>query len=284
MNLLHEYDNGNCHVQLFDDGTKIREYDGDPQPVFPESIDLKLTNKCDLNCTFCHEEATADGAHANIDWLRRILYELPAGVEIALGGGNPLVYPNLADLLLSMKTHGLVMNMTVNAKHLMPYHTDLLQYRERLGWITALGISYASGCDDAIREASDNNTVVHFIAGVHRIEDLERLNPQKALILGYKQHGRGKGHEVDQSDWRDRIAALMTQHALAFDNLALVQLNIKNKIDPAIWDKHYMGDDGTFTMYVDAVKQQFAKSSISPRYDAAGLSLYELFAWVRQCA
>ena len=29
------------------------------------------------------------------------------------------------------------------------------------------------------------------------------------------------------------------------------------------WKAHYMGDDGSFTMYIDLVKEEFAKNSTS---------------------
>lgn len=50
---------------------------------------------------------------------------------------------------------------------------------------------------------------------------------------------------------------------LSFDNLALEQLNIKKYVSPEDWKAHYMGDDGSFTMYIDLVKEEFAKNSTS---------------------
>ena len=47
---------------------------------------------------------------------------------------------------------------------------------------------------------------------------------------------------------------------LSFDNLALEQLNIKKYVSPEDWKTHYMGDDGSFTMYIDLVKEEFAKN------------------------
>ena len=33
--------------------------------------------------------------------------------------------------------------------------------------------------------------------------------------------------------------------------------------DKKEWEEFYMGDDGNFTMYIDLVNQEFAKSSVS---------------------
>lgn len=51
--IFYQYKNGNTLVTLLNDGTKIREYEGTPISEFPESIDIKITNYCDLACSFC---------------------------------------------------------------------------------------------------------------------------------------------------------------------------------------------------------------------------------------
>jgi len=44
------------------------------------------------------------------------------------------------------------------------------------------------------------------------------------------------------------------------------------------WDKYYMGDEFTFSMYIDAVNQQFAPSSTSnERESFNNYSLIEYF-------
>lgn len=58
MEILNQYINGNTLVTIYNDGTKIREYNKDPQPEFPESIDLKITDYCDMGCPYCHESST----------------------------------------------------------------------------------------------------------------------------------------------------------------------------------------------------------------------------------
>ena len=50
---------------------------------------------------------------------------------------------------------------------------------------------------------------------------------------------------------------------MSFDNLALKQLNIKQYLTDEEWDRFYCGTDGAFTMYIDAVKQEYAPTSRS---------------------
>ena len=55
---------------------------------------------------------------------------------------------------------------------------------------------------------------------------------------------------------------------ISFDNLAIKQLEPKRLMSEKDYKEFYMGDDGAFTCYVDAVNRQFAKSSVSTeRYD-----------------
>ena len=54
MEVLGSYKNGNYNVKIFKDGTKIRFNNLDNlTPEKPESMDLKITNKCDMGCKFC---------------------------------------------------------------------------------------------------------------------------------------------------------------------------------------------------------------------------------------
>ena len=49
VDLIGEYINGNYTVKIYEDGTKIRETKEDEFiSSFPESIDLKITNRCNM--------------------------------------------------------------------------------------------------------------------------------------------------------------------------------------------------------------------------------------------
>ena len=109
----------------------------------------------------------------------------------------------------------------------------------------------------------------------------------KILILGYKEFRRGKDYyspEVEQLK-RDTLNFLpnMVGHfkVISFDNLALQQLDCKRLLTSEEWQKFYMGNDGHFTMYIDAVNKEFARSSISTlRYKLTD-DIKEMFDTVR---
>lgn len=288
--VLAKYQNGNCFVELFGDGTTTRSWEGDSAPKFPCSMDLKITDFCDAGCQFCHEQSTRMGVHAKVDDIFRIVDGLPAGVELAIGGGNPLAHPSLRVILEEMRYRGLVPNVTINALHLGRFAKEVKGLRKD-GLLFGLGVSFAKGLEDAIESISDSNTVVHLIAGIHSPWDalrMARKRPVKILVLGYKKFGFGSNFYSDAVDrslgaWRYWIGSVMGHpNALtSFDNLALEQLRIKSIIPSPVWDENYMGDDGTFTMYVDAVRMEFAPTSTSRRTPCRNLGIAEMFAEIK---
>ena len=50
---------------------------------------------------------------------------------------------------------------------------------------------------------------------------------------------------------------------MSFDNLAVQQLDVSRLVSAETWREQYMGDDGSFTMYVDAVNREYAVCSVS---------------------
>ena len=104
--ILGEYDNGNYHVTIYEDGTKVRETFDENATEFiaeyPECMDVKITNRCGKNCSFCHENSTPDGEHGEI-LTAKFWNTLKPYTEIAIGGGNPLEHPDLVTFLIKLK-------------------------------------------------------------------------------------------------------------------------------------------------------------------------------------
>lgn len=251
MNLLYSYKNWDYSTSIYSDWTKVREWDGVAQ--FPENIDIKITNYCDLGCPFCHENSTTAGKHWDIDRLLPILKQLPKGVEFAIGWGNPLSHPELPKLLKELKSSWYIPNLTVNVAHFGQLTPEILQY------IYGLGISYGNGIPESITPDTYEHIVIHTIAGVHSTGQIHSLLERwfKVLILWYKNYWRGKTYLSDKirdsiNDLRTHIWELLTEGFLSFDNLALEQLNVRRFFTPQTRAERYMWDEGTFTMYLDA--------------------------------
>lgn len=292
MKKIGTYVNGNTIVTIYRDGTKVRRINGDvPMPEFPESIDLKITNRCDLGCPMCAEMSTPDGTHAILN--RFLLQTIRPYTELAIGGGNPLEHPNLVRFLSQMRDQKVICNLTVNVKHFMK-HTDLLRNLINAELIHGIGISIPNKVpkDFDVPECF-SNAIIHTIAGYTPIETFIQLEDRdlNLLILGFKNKGKGAAcMDGNISDFAANTAMLSDYilsarkrfKAIAFDNLAIQQLMIKSKMPAKEYKKFYMGDDGEFTMYIDLVSDTFAPSSThKPRRINSG-SISVLFDQVRK--
>lgn len=291
---LGTYVNGNTIVAIYNDGSKERYLPDDvpASPEFPESIDLKITNRCDLGCVMCHECSTPDGTHADLN--DPILDSLHPYTELAIGGGNPLEHPGLYDFLQRMYGKGIICNITVNAVHFMK-HIDYLYRLDDIGLIHGLGISVPSvipaGFYDAVRKFP--NAVIHTIAGLTPMEVYRKLSDRdlNLLILGYKNKGRGEKllhHKIvdiaETTRKLEDIVMSFPQHfkGVGFDNLAVLQLNMKDKLTQQQWDNLYLGDDGEFTMYIDLVNHRASASSIDVAVPFTSDSIDEVFRMVQK--
>lgn len=269
---LAHYRNGNYDVFLFEDGTKIRYTEEDEfEPEFAENIDVKLTDRCSgTNCSWCHEGSGPEGKQGDLNLP--FFDTLKPGTEVACGGGDVLEHPGLDAFLERMKKQGVVCNMTVNQIHFLQSY-DRIKRLVDGGLVKGLGLSLAIPTDSFIEKAKEfENVVIHVIAGLFSESDFNKLKGKglKLLILGYKDFRRGHsykekfGASIERSiEWLSSHLSEVTDdfEVVSFDNLALEQLNVKNKVSKEYWERHYMGDDGRFTFYVDCVRKEFARDS-----------------------
>lgn len=272
MKLLGKVHNGNYDIYMFDNGTKIRKNNLNFfKPEKPESMDLKITNKCDKGCPFCHEASVSNGENGDIMNMKFIDTLLPF-TELAIGGGNPLEHPDLIPFLKKCKALKLIPNMTVNQVHFMKNFEDIKKMIDE-HLIYGLGVSLVTITDEFLEKVKQiPNAVIHMINGVHTIDDFRKLYDKqlKILILGYKEFRRGKTYyneEVEFEKERNYVfLPEIVEHfkVVSFDNLSLEQLKVKDMLSKKDWDTLYMGGDGQFTMFVDAVTKTFSKSSTTP--------------------
>ena len=271
MKLLGNYENGNYRVSIFDDGTKIKETDElEFIAQFPESMDVKITNYCDRNCLWCHEDSSIEGQHGDI-LNAEFIQTLRPYTEMAIGGGNPLSHPQLLAFLIQLKEQNIIANITVNQYHFMQ-NLRLLKDLTRMKLIWGLGVSFQHYCTDFIEAISKfPNAVLHIINGITKLDDIQKMYGKdlKILILGYKQFRRGNDYysqsiEDIKKQTYDAITDIINGFkVVSFDNLAIAQLEVRRLVTDEQWNEFYMGDDGSHTMYVDLVNRKFALNSTS---------------------
>lgn len=94
MRVLGKYKNGNYMVTILEDGTKIRcTEENEFIPTFAENMDIKLCNRCDAGCPWCHEGSTPDGALGDI-MNEEFINTLHPYQEVACLSGDTYVYNN----------------------------------------------------------------------------------------------------------------------------------------------------------------------------------------------
>lgn len=292
MNLLGEYQNGNYKVTIFEDGTKIRETinpdDDKFLSEFPECMDVKITNYCDIGCPYCHENSTTNGLHGDILQVD-FINSLRPFTELAIGGGNPLSHPDLIEFLKVLKAKNIIANLTVNQKHFID-NQIMLQYLVNEKLIYGLGVSLTKTTDELVMDLNMfPNAVLHIINGVVSIEDLQELYDQdfKVLILGYKEFRRGNDYYSNRVEknkqqlYRELPNIIKRFKVVSFDNLAIEQLNVKRLMSDKQWNEFYMGDDGQFTMYIDMVNKEFARCSVSDKRHKLMNNIKDMFQIVK---
>lgn len=242
----------------------------------------------------CHEMSTVEGKHGDLEKGLSLFQQLPAGTELAIGGGNPLSHPDVVPFLEGLKAAGVIANMTMNQLHFKRYGAQLIDLLQaQLIW--GLGISYhpkSIEVTQAVLEHTEND-VFHLIIGVHTLADLDKLcayrKPLRVLLLGYKEFGRGNdyfgehGSAIERNirEWYHQLPRYFSKEniTLSFDNLAIKQLKVRRFFTQEGWDRFYMGDDATFTFYIDLVESVYGGSSTAQtRYPLGSQTIQSIFA------
>ena len=267
----------------------------DFKPDFPDSIDLKISNRCSSGCPYCHESSTKDGDICNTKELFKHLNELPKEpIEIAIGGGNVLESKEeLIEVLEWCKNRGHRPRITVNEDTI---NDDVdVEYLETLinRYGVALGVSLRPGMsEDRLKKVVgliqsgymlERSIVYHIICGAFPLDLLEKLCTgwesifcsRKILFLGFKNFGRAKDNGIKPEkleDFERLVKKLILQsreghgawngtNTYGFDNLAIEQLNIESALLGREFGDIFMGPEFSCSMYVDGVKGEYAKTS-----------------------
>lgn len=292
--LLHKYQNGNYTVRLYNDGTKIRENNLDFfSPDFAESIDCTITTKCDGKCQYCYLCCNENGIHADLN--QPIFDTVHAGTEMAING-NDLSHPDLENFLIRMKDKGVIVNITINQRHLHQ-HLDTLKDWQNRQLVWGIGVSLVNSKDKTLYKdiRKLKNVVIHVIDGLFTKDDLENMKNKdiKLLILGFKHVGKGIEYYNTHKEEIDSNIEFLRYHlydykqyynGFGFDSLANEDLHIRELVGEEKWALYHMGEEGEFTFFVDAVNKKFAISSMelaNDQYDFLD-NLDDMFKFVRE--
>ena len=192
--------------------------------------------------------------------------------------------PDLMEFLYTMKAQNVFVNATINQRHFMSeYGQQFIKFLYKMDLIKGIGISLVDPTEEGFINTVKEypNAIIHVIAGVTKQHDIKYMMDKglKLLILGYKHKGRGnnfyKNHMYNieaKIYYLEQDVMRLTDHfeVVSFDNLALEQLHMRDKVSGKDWEMFYAGNDGTVTFYIDLVEGTFARSSLSEKHYPIG--------------
>jgi radical SAM protein with 4Fe4S-binding SPASM domain len=179
----------------------------------PTLVDFQITNRCYMNCSHCYASSTPDGKHASLDDVKRVIdNSVDCGVcQIALGGGEPLLHPDIYEILDYCHEKGIVPNLSTNGMHLTKKNLLMLKH-----YCGAVAVSLENtgekchqwrrvGCEhihNVIRKFKSYAipTVIQITLGEANFGDLDHLvdfcldypHLYGVIFLAYKPVGRGE--------------------------------------------------------------------------------------------
>jgi len=158
----------------------------------PRFVTLKPTLRCNLRCEFCRFVANGD-VFGKRDWLdiadwERIIAELaPFQPYVCLTGGEPTMFPEIAQLIRAIKGHGMTCVMTTNGTMLSQRAPELMESPPD---VIILSIDGPREVHDQVRMVDGTfDRAMKGVQTLHRLKQ-ERRRPTPYLIINSAITGR----------------------------------------------------------------------------------------------
>ena len=164
----------------------------DGMSLAPRFVTLKPTLRCNLRCEFCRFVANGD-VFGKRDWMeiedwRRIIDEIaPYNPYICITGGEPTMYPQIAELIAHIKSHGLTCVMTTNGTLLQHRAEDIIKSPPD---IIVLSIDGPREVHDSVRMV--DGTFDKAMKGIQKLHELKQKHCKETprLIINSAITGR----------------------------------------------------------------------------------------------
>ena len=292
--MLTKYRNGNYAVMMGYDGTKIRLCaEGTYKPKFPEIVELRVTNRCDVGCPYCYDNASPNGLHGDI-LNDSFIKSIPKGVEVEISGGNPMTHPNLCELITTLHSNGCPVCLVLNQKHFMDNY-DAVEFLCENDFVYRVKASSNEPTPEFISAVKRIDRVfVSVITGVINRPMLERLYDKqiKLFICGYRKFRRGATYYL--GDVGVLLDARTQWLSDSFDDIVkhfdVVELD-RNAVKMLVQDTssisdavNMLGKEGEFNMFVDCVGKKFGSdvSAHLEKYDHTKDTIFDMFNKIQE--
>jgi hypothetical protein len=164
-------------------------YNEFPSPS-PETVDISITNRCDFGCPYCYQDSKPRIKHGSRDLVATVLKGFETvPYQIAIGGGEPTLHPDLPAILREARELGTVPNFTTNGQKLS---SEVIKATNDVCGGVAMTYHTHKGFDwfrkhyKQLREALTCQVNVHLIADAHIVEgikDLIRLQDEMNRVI-----------------------------------------------------------------------------------------------------
>lgn len=231
----------------------------------PRVVQFGITNSCNLACTFCSRDLTAQSGWTS-DQAFTVLSELAqAGVlEVAFGGGEPWTFPNFADLVCRLhdKT-ALAINLTTNGLAMTP--ARLAAIKGKYGQIR-LSLYENNDWRSKVTELVEAKARfgVNYLVTPARLADLEKtvlelasLGCRDILLLSY--NGSDAALHLDAQS-AQKLAERVAMIARALKNKCQIKLDVcwgdRMEGVPRLFDRQDCGAGRDFIVLTSDKKLQ----------------------------
>lgn len=263
---------------LFDryNGAKIRmTFEGDKartvepvRPNAPELVDVKITDFCTFNCSYCYQGSTEKGQHADKHELETLAYNLGQAevFEVAIGGGEPTLHPDFVSILGTFQYAGVTANFTTRNLQWLKDEEKRAKILDRCG-------AFAFSADDAnkvraflslvdVLNVKREKVAVQYVIGsasqctFESIIKLCDAHDVRLILLGFKTNGRGaKAYRYD-NEWIEKL-----RRGWVGVDTAIIQEHEAALKARGVQAQLYTRNEGEFSMYIDAVAKKAGPSS-----------------------
>lgn len=172
----------------------------------PVSVQIQLTDRCNLRCEFCYNSLVHKEAELSFDEVCDILDQIRAlgTLYVCLTGGEPTLHPRFFDICREIKARGFALEMITNGTLMCEAHYDFLaEVKPRYVAISVHGMN-ADSHERLTRTPESFARTMHSIKNLHergvKVEirvPVTRYNQSEVEELVAFADGLGINYRID---------------------------------------------------------------------------------------
>lgn len=254
---------------IYHNGKTLRMQYDKKKPIanltFPEFLDLKITSRCDGNCSWCYMNSTCEGEHfedivGKVDRFFGAMSENERPFQVAIGGGEPTLHPDFIPLLKRLRGLGISPNYTTNGMNMTDEILEAtVKYCE--GVAVSAHPHLRKYWEPVFKKLTDAGvkTNFHIIISdkesVDYFKDIYNAHSEEAfyfVLLPYEEAGRAKSKSTDFDYMFEELKKFDNIKQIAFGALFYPYLKDHSWMDLSLYSPEIMSkflDMSDMTLY-----------------------------------